>query len=1158
MGKYGLYTVGNGITSAVENSVSDVTNGDRFRFTWKQVETSDGVYNFSSVKASTDVSYNKGKYIWLQFLVSPCKDGTTPAYNCPAFLFSAPYNVPKVFTSTSGTTLFYPHYVNANFVSKQKDFLTALFAWIASLPPAYRAKIVLVLSSEGKTGDPGPYNGTPTNPAYVITDAAWNTHKYDLWLHQVNAITANGLTDCHFMINPGNDGENLQYGIDHFTGCNFKCGDNSHNYDFAGSKNLSLRYNGFRDPTSFGDFLQITGGEFENTDEGTPYTQNPKGYLLPFFCFNLAAGTSIITIAPAKMITDRFAYQVFNEFADFRNYYEADKGLLLFRDKPDFNDTVRFPESTYGPVIDPARLSGPGGYTQKYNGYINSGKPAQVIADNITDLRISFINPARITAVVAAVPGANYITLTSDRDYDATNSDFGFDVIKGNFSRYLDMYDPDGTSVGAWRVGYSGFDGRYCRKLTTAKGKWYFSTPLMAAANYQMVIKVRYYNAGAGQFALYYHNGTTKVNAGTVATTNTDAYIEKVYPIADMQGGTQLTIPGSSSKADFTIEKISGDDIYFSMMRIYVIAVNAAPTNIPPVADAGVDQTHASPLPFFTLDGSGSTDADGTVDFYNWIQTAGPPCVIENFTHQITNVTGIGGGNVAPGTYKYTLKVLDNDNAQGIDTITIVVNPEVIVDPQPPVAVISGPLTGNINEVISLSGASSYDNDGTVDQYLWSVDGPIDYTVDSTTNAALNITGKYPGTYNITLLVTDNDGLTDEKIWQLVLTDPTIVENTRGGLPGKKFQYYLINQNGLSYYLENGVIKTSSVPKPLDLTPDGWQQLLIQWERNTKYYGINRNVSNQLAFVGDGSKIIRYIFYNGTVSSTLYLLIQKLSLDIDEDTFGFVYRFLYKGQIDLTTFQQLDLQQGRKVQANIAEGDFSKFLSAYENQVYEIDCSANAKNAVPIWNDGVQYYNKLNYALPDIFEDGSMLPIRELLYALPVIFLNQEGDSFNLATGSQTMDIVDGTTPDYAARNSNWHITTSKTVDIIFTATFKYVNPEDIDRRIYHYWLLPDNSKYYFKNNYLLAAGQTLIEDVNITYTLQAGQSLTMLFQAIATDLHTHDSKVWVSATNMSYQLQTRLDPSLHYGRRLADVLQETVDNMTGSTYTTSSTLFEQ
>ena len=89
------------------------------------------------------------------------------------------------------------------------------------------------------------------------------------------------------------------------------------------------------------------------------------------------------------------------------------------------------------------------------------------------------------------------------------------------------------------------------------------------------------------------------------------------------------------------------------------ITVNAA--NIPPTANAGVDQSITLPINSVTLTGSG-TDADGTISAYSWTKLSGPLRVhITNASSAATSVTGL-----AQGTYQFQLTVTDNSGAIAI------------------------------------------------------------------------------------------------------------------------------------------------------------------------------------------------------------------------------------------------------------------------------------------------------------------------------------------------------------------------------------------------------------------------------------------------------------------------------------------------------------
>ncbi|HWC53661.1 MAG TPA: PKD domain-containing protein [Chitinophagaceae bacterium] len=104
------------------------------------------------------------------------------------------------------------------------------------------------------------------------------------------------------------------------------------------------------------------------------------------------------------------------------------------------------------------------------------------------------------------------------------------------------------------------------------------------------------------------------------------------------------------------------------------ITVNASP-NKPPIARAGPDQQvlynlqNCSMEPsFITLDGSSSTDPDGTVVAYQWSLILGDniAITITNPTAAVTTVT-----NITPGTYQFKLTVTDNEGATDDDTLLV-------------------------------------------------------------------------------------------------------------------------------------------------------------------------------------------------------------------------------------------------------------------------------------------------------------------------------------------------------------------------------------------------------------------------------------------------------------------------------------------------------
>ena len=157
-----------------------------------------------------------------------------------------------------------------------------------------------------------------------------------------------------------------------------------------------------------------------------------------------------------------------------------------------------------------------------------------------------------------------------------------------------------------------------------------------------------------------------------------------------------------------------------------------------------------------TLDGSGSSDTDGTVATYAWTQTGG---------------TDVGGLDVtAPAAPTFTspavaadedltfsLVVTDDDGAtSAADSVVITVSANVL-----PTADAGPDQTVSSFDVVTLDGSGSTDSDGTIVTYTWTQTTGGDVTLDETvptmpTFTAPNVGGDEILTFE--LVVTDDDG----------------------------------------------------------------------------------------------------------------------------------------------------------------------------------------------------------------------------------------------------------------------------------------------------------------------------------------------------------------------------------------------------------------
>jgi len=177
-----------------------------------------------------------------------------------------------------------------------------------------------------------------------------------------------------------------------------------------------------------------------------------------------------------------------------------------------------------------------------------------------------------------------------------------------------------------------------------------------------------------------------------------------------------------------------------------VSAICVSPANQPPTADAGEDQTvtdtDLSGDEVVTLDGSGSSDSDGTIVSYSWDDGSGE--IATGVTPTVT---------LPVGTHTITLTVTDDDGDTDTDEVSITVNAPPTADAGMDQTVTDEDDSGD--ELITLDGSGSSDSDGSIVSYSWD-DGGGEIATGVNPTVTLPV-----GTHTITLTVTDDDGLMD-------------------------------------------------------------------------------------------------------------------------------------------------------------------------------------------------------------------------------------------------------------------------------------------------------------------------------------------------------------------------------------------------------------
>ena len=245
----------------------------------------------------------------------------------------------------------------------------------------------------------------------------------------------------------------------------------------------------------------------------------------------------------------------------------------------------------------------------------------------------------------------------------------------------------------------------------------------------------------------------------------------------DITSATSATYILAATDAGKTLQVVAmyndgfGDKTVTSTMTG---AVPAAPVaNQPPVANAGALQTVAIGATV-TLDGSGSTDSDGTIATYAWVHTSTDGVAP---TTAITVADGVTSTFTAPDAAAdldlvFTLTVTDDGGATNINTdtntVTITVTAPAVTTNQPPVANAGDLQTVAIGATVTLDGSGSTDSDGTIQSYEWvhtTTDGVAPTTAITVANGVTSTFTAPDAAMDLdlvfTLTVTDDDGATN-------------------------------------------------------------------------------------------------------------------------------------------------------------------------------------------------------------------------------------------------------------------------------------------------------------------------------------------------------------------------------------------------------------
>jgi hypothetical protein len=193
------------------------------------------------------------------------------------------------------------------------------------------------------------------------------------------------------------------------------------------------------------------------------------------------------------------------------------------------------------------------------------------------------------------------------------------------------------------------------------------------------------------------------------------------------------------------------------------ITVQILLVNRRPIADAGPVQTVKGGETVI-LDGSGSSDSDGTIVSYLWEQTHGTSVSLSNSGAASPEFTAPALKSEAL-TFKLT--VTDDGGLTDTDRVTVNISSANL----PPAADAGADKSVQQGQTVMLDGSGSSDSDGRIVAYHWEQTDGTAVSLSSATSVQPSFIAPSPGTLKFELTVTDDGGLKDTDQITVTITD---------------------------------------------------------------------------------------------------------------------------------------------------------------------------------------------------------------------------------------------------------------------------------------------------------------------------------------------------------------------------------------------------
>ena len=547
---YGVWDRGGGIPDYSSPNAAFV-KGIEAILDWKDIQAGPGTNcDFSDFQTKLNVAAANNKLIRFSISVGP---------DCPLWVFDN--GVPRVnVISNAPKNDSYadrnPYYLDPEYKAYYFEMIRQFALFLRNQPQRKFDSIAFVQVKTGCTGDEEPYKGDVINPIYEITTEQWEAFRLEAFAkfkQYFNDVPSRKIILTFNNVDPVT--EPLAYNyvmtqLDPMLGFGIKGGAFNRGHHLSDEQSYKEQWTPFLinpkvGPGNPNGRKLFSASEMDQSWDKGVFALN---YEIGFYWSALGGintGLSYTNISPGAMtyalanpgIIDIF--KMYNRYAQQVYPATATTAFSIFHEGLNSADTVKFPESIYGNARQP-NLS-------RYQAICNDPK--------------YYNRGARIDDTEAVVRGQVF-----QRDSQEFYNDAGWDICEGNIERFMTQINPDGTSIGLFRVrgpltSTSSKYDRFARSFENSTGKntMYFQLhPELPVSNKRLKFTIIWLDKTAGSTWAFEYRRSSGIRSRTFTGTGTNQWRTETFNISDAiinQGGT--------FQSDFMlVNKDTNDDIF--------------------------------------------------------------------------------------------------------------------------------------------------------------------------------------------------------------------------------------------------------------------------------------------------------------------------------------------------------------------------------------------------------------------------------------------------------------------------------------------------------------------------------------------------------------------------------------------------------------------